>query len=138
MVKERKYTYIIQSDQFHGMVFNKIQFSNQYFALFGPKHACIVDMYAQNQPRICSKYFLDTAVFTDILDLNVAQGSKNSDIIKCEVACLVRDFNKVHVFSIFNPNHNFVRKGSKSLAFKDPSLREHIPDVKVKISEDFN
>lgn len=28
MVKERKYTYIIQSDQFQGMVFNKIQFSN--------------------------------------------------------------------------------------------------------------
>ena len=72
------------------------------------------------------------------MDLNVAEKCKKEGTIKCEVACLVNDQRKIHVFSIFCDDCNFNEKGSKSITFVDSSLRKNINDAKVKISQDFS
>ena len=72
------------------------------------------------------------------MDLNVAERVKKEGTIKCEVACLVNDQKKIHVFSIFKDEYDFNEKGSKSITFMDSSLRQNINVAIVKISEDFS
>lgn len=46
--------------------------------------------------------------------------------------------NKIYIFGINEIEYFYNVAGSKSIAFKDKSLRNNTDEVKVKISEDFS
>lgn len=78
-----------------------------------------------SKPTICKYFKICKTKYIAILDLNVA--TYNSKALfrsseydfRCEIACLVRGQNKVHVFDILKPFSTLDRMGAKSLIFFD-------------------
>lgn len=72
------------------------------------------------------------------MDIKKDGVKKSRHPFRCEIACLVRNKNKIHVFDIMKQECTLNILGSKSLIFFDEGLKNNLDSVRIKISENFS